>query len=224
MLLEFQFQNYKSFLEETTFSMMAAPKQKGLDYSLFNTKKHGKDIKGLCSSVIYGPNAAGKTTVIGAMDTFRSIILRGNIRNSEDISSPNHAASNLSLIPNNNLECPEPVSFYIDFIVDKFRIQYAVKMDLGLFLDTKYDRKILSETLSVNGNIIFTRKHLGSKSASLNVEPSKDTASLFSKSSKADNASSVMIALDGLDREELFLTSGFKLIFSQDCKERHERK
>ena len=28
MLLEFQFQNYKSFLEETTFSMMAAPKQK----------------------------------------------------------------------------------------------------------------------------------------------------------------------------------------------------
>lgn len=216
MLLEFQFQNYKSFLEETTFSMMAAPKQKGLDYSLFNTKKHGKDIKGLCSSVIYGPNAAGKTTVIGAMDTFRSIILRGNIRNSEDISSPNHAASNLSLIPNNNLECPEPVSFYIDFIVDKFRIQYAVKMDLGLFLDTKYDRKILSETLTVNGNIIFTRKHLGSKSASLNVEPSKDTASLFSKSSKADNASSVMIALDGLDREELFLTSGFKLIFSQE--------
>ena len=216
MLLEFQFQNYKSFLEETTFSMMAAPKQKGLDYSLFNTKKHGKDIKGLCSSVIYGPNAAGKTTVIGAMDTFRSIILRGNIRNSEDISSPNHAASNLSLIPNNNLECPEPVSFYIDFIVDKFRIQYAVKMDLGLFLDTKYERKILSETLTINGNIIFTRKHLGSKSASLNVEPSKDTASLFSKSSKADNASSVMIALDGLDREELFLTSGFKLIFSQE--------
>ena len=34
MLLEFRFQNYKSFHEEATFSMMAAPKQKGLDYSL----------------------------------------------------------------------------------------------------------------------------------------------------------------------------------------------
>ena len=215
MLLEFRFQNYKSFREETSFSMMAAPKQKGLDYSLFNIKKQGKDIKGLCSSVIYGSNAAGKTTVVGAMDTFRSIVLRGNIRNSEDISSPNHAASNLSLVPNQMLTEPEPVEFFIDFVVDKFRIQYGVVMDLGLFLDAKYERKILSEVLTVNGNMIFERKHLGSKSVSLKVEPCKDVATLFSKTAKADNASAVMIAMEGLDREELFLTGGFKLIFSQ---------
>ena len=215
MLLEFRFQNYKSFREETSFSMMAAPKQKGLDYSLFNIKKHGKDIKGLCSSVIYGSNAAGKTTVVGAMDTFRSIVLRGNIRNSEDISSPNHAASNLSLVPNQMLTKPEPVEFFIDFVVDKFRIQYGVVMDLGLFLDAKYERKILSEVLTVNGNMIFERKHLGSKSVSLKVEPCKDVATLFSKTAKADNASAVMIAMEGLDGEELFLTGGFKLIFSQ---------
>ena len=215
MLLEFRFQNYKSFREETSFSMMAAPKQKGLDYSLFNIKKHGKDIKGLCSSVIYGSNAAGKTTVVGAMDTFRSIILRGNIRNSEDINSPNHAASNLSLVPNQMLTEPEPVEFFIDFVVDKFRVQYGVVMDLGLFLDAKYERKILSEVLTVNGNMIFERKHLGSKSVSLKVEPCKDVATLFSKTAKADNASAVMIAMEGLDGEELFLTGGFKLIFSQ---------
>ena len=215
MLLEFRFQNYKSFREETSFSMMAAPKQKGLDYSLFNIKKQGKDIKGLCSSVIYGSNAAGKTTVVGAMDTFRSIVLRGNIRNSEDISSSNHAASNLSLVPNQMLTKPEPVEFFIDFVVDKFRIQYGVVMDLGLFLDDKYERKILSEVLTVNGNIIFERKHLGSKSVSLKVEPCKDIATLISKTAKADNASAVMIAMEGLDGEELFLTGGFKLIFSQ---------
>lgn len=215
MLLEFRFQNYKSFREETSFSMMAAPKQKGLDYSLINIKKQGKDIKGLCSSVIYGSNAAGKTTVIGAMDTFRSIVLRGNIRNSEDISSPNHAASNLSLVPNQMLTKPEPVEFFIDFVVDKYRIQYGVVMDLGFFLDTKYERNIISEVLTVNGNMIFERKHLGSKSASLKVEPCKDVATLFSKTAKADNASAVMIAMEGLDREELFLTGGFKLIFSQ---------
>lgn len=215
MLLEFRFQNYKSFREETSFSMMAAPKQKGLDYSLINIKKQGKDIKGLCSSVIYGSNAAGKTTVIGAMDTFRSIVLRGNIRNSEDISSPNHAASNLSLVPNQMLTKPEPVEFFIDFVVDKYRIQYGVVMDLGLFLDTKYERNIISEVLTVNGNMIFERKHLGNKSVSLRVEPCKDVATLFSKTAKADNASAVMIAMEGLDREELFLTGGFKLIFSQ---------
>ena len=215
MLLEFRFQNYKSFREETSFSMMAAPKQKGLDYSLFNIKKHGKDIKGLCSSVIYGSNAAGKTTVVGAMDTFRSIVLRGNIRNSEDISSPNHAASNLSLVPNQMLTKPEPLEFFIDFVVDKFRIQYGVVMDLGLFLDAKYERKLLSETLTINGNRIFTREHPNATTAILNVEPSKDVATLFSKTAKADNASAVMIAMEGLDREELFLTGGFKLIFSQ---------
>ena len=215
MLLEFRFQNYKSFREETSFSMMAAPKQKGLDYSLFNIKKQGKDIKGLCSSVIYGSNAAGKTTVVGAMDTFRSIVLRGNIRNSEDISSPNHAASNLSLVPNQMLAKPEPVEFFIDFVVDKFRIQYGVVMDLGLFLDAKYERKILSETLTVNSNRIFVRNQPNSITKILNVEPSKDVATLFSKTAKADNDSAVMIAIEGLDREELFLTGGFKLIFSQ---------
>lgn len=215
MLLEFKFKNYKSFREEATFSMMAAPKQKGLDYSLFNIKKSGKEIKGLCSSVIYGPNAAGKTTVVGALDTFRSIVLRGNIRDSEDISSPNHAASKLSLIPNNELTVPEPVSFYVDFIVDKFRIQYSLEMNLGLFLDVEHRREILSETLIVNGNQIFARKHSNATTASLSVDSSKDIAALFSKSAKADNESSVMIAMEGLDREELFLTGGFKLIFSQ---------
>jgi len=35
-----------------------------------------KDIKGLCTSVKYGPNASGKTNIIGAMDTFRAIVIR----------------------------------------------------------------------------------------------------------------------------------------------------
>ena len=86
MLLEFRTKNYKSFIEEVKFSMIAAPKQKGLDYSLCTEKVKGKQWKGLSSSVIYGPNAAGKTNIIGAMDVLRSIVLRGNIRNSEEKS------------------------------------------------------------------------------------------------------------------------------------------
>lgn len=210
MLLEFRFQNYKSFCEEVSLSMTADPEQKGLDYSLFNIKNHGKDLSCLCSSVIYGPNAAGKSTVISAMDTFRSIVLRGNIRNSEGICSANHAASNLSLIPNQMLTQPEPVEFFIDFVVDRFRIQYGVAIDLGFFLDARYKRKILSEILTVNGNTIFERK-----SGYLKVESCKDLAPLFSKTATADNASTVMIATESLDREELFLTGGFRLIFSQ---------
>lgn len=34
MLLEFRTSNYKSFKEELIFSLIPAPKQKGLDYSV----------------------------------------------------------------------------------------------------------------------------------------------------------------------------------------------
>lgn len=95
MLLEFKTKNYKSFAEEASFSMIAAPKQKGLDYSLMKTRVKGKEIKALSSSVIYGLNAAGKTNIIGSMDVLRAIVLRGNIRNSEEKSSPNPAAAAL---------------------------------------------------------------------------------------------------------------------------------
>ena len=46
----------------------------------------------------YGPNAAGKTNIVGAMDVFRAIVLQGNIRNSEEKASPNAAATALGLI------------------------------------------------------------------------------------------------------------------------------
>ena len=75
MLLEFKSENFKSLVEEVNFSMLAAPKQKGLDYSLFILPKNVNNIKCLCSSVIYGPNAAGKTNIFGAMDLFMQLYL-----------------------------------------------------------------------------------------------------------------------------------------------------
>ncbi|HQQ68332.1 MAG TPA: AAA family ATPase, partial [Candidatus Cloacimonadota bacterium] len=93
MLLEFKMKNYKSFKDECVFSMKVAPKQKGLDYSILS-EKIGRNVhKALSSAVIYGPNASGKTNIIGAMETFKQIVLRGNIRNAEVKDSPN-AASN----------------------------------------------------------------------------------------------------------------------------------
>ena len=99
-----------------SFSMTPAPKQKGLDYSILSMQAGTKTYKGLSSAVIYGPNASGKTNVIGAMDTFRSIVLRGSVRNA-DISSPNAAASALDLIPNCN-GMKGPTEFSVRFIDD----------------------------------------------------------------------------------------------------------
>lgn len=209
MLLEFKTKNYKSFVEEARLSMLAAPKQKGLDYSLCKEKVKGKTLKGLCSSVIYGPNAAGKTNIIGAMDVFRAIVLRGNIRNSEEKASPNPAASSLELIPNNKFSKPQPVEFSIDFLEAGLRIEYSLSADLGTFLDSEYRRKILSEKLMVNGEAVFIRTD------KLLFDNLKVIKSYLSELITHNIESVVDIAQNSLNQEELFLTNGFKLIFSQ---------
>ncbi|WP_455654943.1 AAA family ATPase [Phascolarctobacterium sp.] len=209
MLLEFTTKNYKSFCEETKFSMLAAPKQKGLDFSICKVKIKGQTIKGLCSSVIYGPNAAGKTNIIGAMDVFRAIVLRGNIRNSEDKSSPNNAASDLELIPNNKSIDSQPVEFSADFLENGLRIRYSISADLGTFLDSAYPRRILSETLSVNDNMIFFRNEGLTFGNLSTIKP-------YLASTIVQNPENTKeIAQNSLNPEELFLSNGFKLILSQ---------
>ena len=111
MLLEFRTKNYRSFKDPMTFSMQPTPKQTGLDYSVQTEQiaRNGskpKEVKGLCSAIIYGPNAAGKTNLIGAMDTMRAIVLRGNIQNDSERNSPNEAAYTLELVPYNGAKKP----------------------------------------------------------------------------------------------------------------------
>ena len=60
VLLEFRTTNYKSFKDEMVFSMIPAPKQKGLDYSILHKMAGKKEYKGLCSAVIYGLMHLGK--------------------------------------------------------------------------------------------------------------------------------------------------------------------
>ena len=210
MLLEFRTQNYKSFINETVFSLTAAPKQKGLDYSLMTENMKGKRIKGLSSSVIYGPNAAGKTNIIGAMDTFRSIVLRGNIKNTEEKSSPNPAASALELIPNNSVNCSEPVLFSIDFVEKGLLIHYAVTLELGCFMEESYPRKVIKEELTVNGEEVFTRDN------GLSFGTLKSIKNYLPDALNQNEESIIEISINSLNNEELFLTNGFKLIYSQN--------
>ncbi len=208
MLLQFKTRNYKSFVDEAIFSMEAAPKQSGLDYSLCKEKFKKRTIKGLSSSVIYGPNAAGKTNILGAMDTLRSIILRGNIRNAEEKGSPNPASELLELIPNNRLEEVKPVDFFISFYEEKMLIIYELSMDLGRFLDAEHERKVLTEKLSINEQVIFERTDR------LEVFDLKVIKNYLAESS-LDADGLLQIAQNSLNREELFLTNGFKLLYSQ---------
>lgn len=212
MLLEFKTKNYKSFVMEMVFSMTSAPKQKGLDYSILSTRAGSKTYKGLSSAVIYGPNASGKTNVIGAMDTFRSIVLRGNIRNAK-VASSNAAASALELVPNCNGE-KESTDFSVRFVDRGMMVEYSVKADLGPFMDSDYPRKILEEKLVVNEKQVFCRN------GELIVDLPSVIKEYVNKSIKRKTPKMLELAKDSLSDTELFLNNGFKSIYAQELVKR----
>lgn len=210
MLLEFKTENFKSFVNAAEFQMTAAQKQKDLDYSLIKWKKGSITRKGLCSSVIYGPNASGKTNIIGAMDVFRAIVLRGNISNSAEQVSPNHAAYNLELIPNNAITDARPVKFDISFVEEDILVEYRLAIHLGRFLDPDKEREITEEKLCINGSEFFTRTdkiELGDFKAVKKYLPND----LHDKYKDIPE-----FARMSLNPKELFLCNGFKNYISQD--------
>ncbi len=212
MLLEFRTENYKSFVEEASFKMMAAPKQKDLEYSLIKHIINGKEDKGLCSSVIYGPNASGKTNIIGAMDVLRAIVLRGNINNSSEQISPNKAAYNLELIPNNTIKKKQPVKFFISFVENEMKFDYSLVINLGVFMDADEYREVLREALSVNNNMIFDRTTDGIKLGEFKYIREYLPNGIESEYDSVLRFVGMNLAKD----DELFLANGFKNIISPD--------
>lgn len=208
MLLEFRVKNYKSFKDELVFSLVPAPKQKGLDYSILKETISKKIYKGLSSAVIYGPNASGKTNIISAMDTFKSIVLRGNIRNNDDQNNPNTAATALQLIPNNTNKKALPVSFAIKFITNEILVEYSFSAALGEFLETDYPRKIVSETLKINNSLVFSRND------SLEIHSLDTIQKLLVNAFEQNAESAISLAKSNLNDEELFLMNSFRTMFS----------
>ncbi|WP_303321427.1 AAA family ATPase [Holdemanella biformis] len=208
MLLQFKAENFKSFLDEMDFSMTPAPKQKDLEYSILEHKIGNKTYKGLCSAIIYGPNASGKTNIISAMDVFKEIVLKGNIRNSDELISPNISEGKLELIPNNLNRYPKPTKFYIRFVEGELLVEYELKIDLGLFLDRNYQRKIEFESLRINDKTIYERTD---RIEFFNL---KSIEKYLITEFRENEDSAKAIARNNLNETELFLTNGFKMMFS----------
>ena len=105
-------------------------------------------------------------------------------------------------------ECSEPVCFSIKFVADSLLIEYGFTADLGRFLEVDYSRKVLSETLSINGSVIFSRND------GLEFE-SLDTIQEYQVNAFEQNAEgAIALAKCNLNDEELFLMNGFKTMFS----------
>ena len=180
---------------------------KDLEYSLITKNIKGNEVKALSSAAIYGPNSSGKTNLIGGMEVFRSIILSGNIMNKENITTPNTAVNNLELIPNIRSNEKEPVSFYIKFVSQDLMIEYRISIELGKFLESHYDRKIVEEALYINNVLIYERTN------QLKIGKIEEIKDYLIENFSNDTAEK--IAKTNLDDKELFLNGMFKTLYSK---------
>ncbi|MEN4041426.1 MAG: AAA family ATPase [Anaerolineaceae bacterium] len=64
MLIEFKFKNFRSFREEVMLSMVASADKTLPENTIVAPEFGGRNL--LCSAVVYGPNAAGKSNLIAA--------------------------------------------------------------------------------------------------------------------------------------------------------------
>src|SRR5947209_7811726 len=86
MLIQFTIENFMSFRDETTFSMLAASNdQLHANHVIEDAVGKGKSV--LRAAAIYGANAAGKSNLIQAVRFAKELILRGT-RSGQSLAVP----------------------------------------------------------------------------------------------------------------------------------------
>lgn len=195
MLLEFEFSNFRSFKDKATLSLTPSAVRE-LPYSVL---KGGADKKhdALCSSVIYGANASGKSNVILAMEFLRSLILGGNV--CKNLCFP------WQVVPCFYDNEKNPIEFGIKFIHQKHIFEYEIKIGNVWFLKQNVNENFVEyERLVVDNKLQFERTQDG---ISFPDESESESLSLQMRRSQSESS---------LLRDELFLTNGYKTLWNTE--------
>lgn len=125
MLIEFSFENFKSFKSSTVFSLVAArglkSRNRDLDESNLITVSTELDL--LKSAVIYSPNAGGKSNLIKAANFMRNFVrtsFREESRSEQNTIQP-------FLLSKETLE--KPSTFEMIFLIDGKQYRYGFSID-----------------------------------------------------------------------------------------------
>lgn len=206
MLLEFRMQNFRSFYNETVFSMIASKQREHQDRLL----RVGKgSTRVLPSAVVYGANASGKTNLIMGLALLREVVKEGNIKDSQE----NDMLAMVELYPfiHDYGKFVEPIKLEATFVQDSVEFTYGLEFRTTLGSgDVPNTRQIISEYLTADGNEIFTRTEEG-------VRISNATKAL--KYYKDTPAAKLWAILEGqindnLDASDLFLSNAFRSVIN----------
>lgn len=113
MLVNFTFKNYRSFRDEMTLSMEAAPIQELADAVV---KSCGEEL--LPVAVMYGANSSGKSNVLKALKAMRDLLLNSVKLNPKDRLEADPFSLDLT-------SSEEPTSFEIQFTLGESKFRYG---------------------------------------------------------------------------------------------------
>ena len=84
MLLNFKMENFRSFKDETFFTMLSSKQKTHNDY-VIDKSVNGNKLRVLPMTVIYGANASGKSNIIKVCDFIKSFITYTPLNKAEQI-------------------------------------------------------------------------------------------------------------------------------------------
>lgn len=125
MLVNFSYQNFLSFPNETTLSMAATPTVKELGEDNYNSNIINEtqfEYKLLKVGAIYGANASGKSNLVKAMDFFKEMVVT-SFNNERLIDN----LEKLKFLFDDKTQ-KEPVSFEMTFIIKDSQYRYGFEL------------------------------------------------------------------------------------------------
>ncbi|HZZ33122.1 MAG TPA: ATP-binding protein [Phenylobacterium sp.] len=150
MLIEFSVTNFRSFRERQTLSMVASRLAEHADTHTFESGLAGFE-RLLATSVIYGPNASGKTNLLLALQIMQQTVLTSAAANLvlRDWRAP------FKLDRDSRAAC---TVFEITFALDGVHYDYGFALS-----DERVEREWLIEYVNPRGRTLFERKWVDKK-------------------------------------------------------------
>lgn len=163
MLCQFIFRNYKSYKDETIFDLQAVSKY-GFENSLLRNSKDKRAF--LPVSVVYGPNAGGKSNVLEALKCLITIVMKPILL----LKNNSQLNTSVECIPFmlDDTSRNQPTEFEVFFRIEDYEYRYIVSI--------------------FNGDIIeeyLYRKKIGGKNCAMLFERDNNTITLGASINKA---------------------------------------
>ena len=149
MIIDFTVENFLSFKESQTLSLVAQPPYDNHPSHILDTPD--EKIKLLKAVVIYGANASGKSNLLSALNYLKNIVANSN----KSSVGEKFSATPFLLDKQNKIS---PTSFEINFFCENIRYNYIVSLD-----SEKIHFESLSSYPKKQKRNVFTRELIGEK-------------------------------------------------------------